>query len=153
LSGKNVIVLDVGGLTTNGVLIKDGTFTKDDVFMLRHGMYHLDFDICQYLMGNNLDSGFNCVAEDVQYFRDNKDEILECEGVMDIYRKFIDEIVEAMDDKNWNYGKWDALITGGGGKVLFEIIQGFALPRARLSFDPLFDNLRGLELLSRQVWK
>lgn len=152
LKGKNVIVLDVGGLTTNGVLIRNNNFTKDDVFTIRHGMYHLDFDVSQYLMSNNLEDGFNCEAEDVQYFRDNKDIILDCEGVNNIYMAFIDKIVEKMDDKNWNYLKFEVLVTGGGGKVLFDTIQKIALPQAKLSIDPLYDNLKGLEILAKKVF-
>jgi hypothetical protein len=151
--GKNVIVIDIGGLTTNGVLIRDNQFTKDDVFTLRHGMYHLDFKIYQHLMSSKLEAGFNCSFEDIQYFRDTKDELLESESVIDIYRTFIDEIVEAMDNKNWNYNKYECLITGGGGKNLFDIIKQFVLPHARLSNDPIRDNLNGLELLSKQVWR
>jgi hypothetical protein len=151
--GKNVIVIDIGGLTTNGVLIRDNQFTKDDVFTLRHGMYHLDFKIYQHLMSSKLEAGFNCSFEDIQYFRDTKDELLESESIIDIYRTFIDEIVEAMDNKNWNYNKYECLITGGGGKNLFDIIKQFVLPNARLSNDPIRDNLNGLELLSRQVWR
>lgn len=150
--GKNVVVIDIGGLTTNGVLIKNGGFGKDDIFTIRHGMYHLDFDISQYLISSVVEPGFNCEPEDVQYFRDIRDGVLDCEGVIDIYRRFVDEIVEKMDDKNWNYNKYEILITGGGGKNLFEIIQMFVLPRAVLSNDPLFDNLRGLEALGKKVW-
>lgn len=150
--GKNVIVLDIGGLTTNGVLIKNGGFTKDDVFTLKHGMYHLDFEVSQYLLSINLENGFNCNEDDIQYFRDSKDKILDCEGVIDIYRKFLDDIVEKMDDKNWNYIKYEVLITGGGGKVLFNTVREFALPQAVLSIDPLFDNLKGLEALGKKVW-
>jgi hypothetical protein len=148
---KNLIVLDVGGLTTNGVLITNNGFSRDDIFTLRHGMYHLDFEICQYLLGHCLENGFNCRVEDVQYFRDIRDSILDCEGVNDIYLKFIDTIVEAMDDMNWNYRKLDVLITGGGGKNLFETMQRFELPQAVLSNDPLFDNLKGLDVLAKQV--
>jgi hypothetical protein len=148
--GKNVIVLDVGGLTTNGVLLKKNNFNKDDIFTIKHGMYHLDFKICQYLLSEN---GFNCEAEDIQYFRDTQDKILDDENITDIYKGFIDKIVERMDNKNWNYSKFDVLVTGGGGKILIDFIRQFALPQAVLSNDPLFDNLKGLDLLAKQVWK
>jgi plasmid segregation protein ParM len=151
--GKNVIVIDIGGLTTNAVLIKNNNFTREDVFTIRHGMYHLDFEVCQYLMSQNIESGFNCKVEDIQYFRDTKDSIMDDESVVDIYKDFIDDIVEKMDDKNWLYSKYEVMITGGGGKNLFDEIRKFALPQAVLSNDPLFDNLKGLELLSRQVWR
>jgi pantothenate kinase type III len=150
--GKNVIVIDIGGLTTNAVLIRNGMFTGDDIITIKHGMYHLDFKISQYLLSINLESGFNCEPEDVQYFRDTKDEILEDEKVIDIYREFIDDILEKMDNKNWNYNKFEILITGGGGKNLFDYIKGFSLPKSVLSNDPVYDNLKGLEILGRQVF-
>jgi hypothetical protein len=95
--GKRVIVMDIGGLTTNVVQIKDNAFTKDDAFTFEKGMYNLDCKIADYLRSCHVENGFRCDVDDVQYFRDNKDLMLEEEEVVDIYREHIDSIVEMMD--------------------------------------------------------
>jgi hypothetical protein len=151
--GKRVIVMDIGGLTTNVVQIKDNSFTKDDTFTFEKGMYNLDCKIADYLRSCHVENGFRCDVDDVQYFRDNKDLMLEEEEVVDIYREHIDSIVEMMDFHGFNYSNYEILITGGGGKTLFDFIQGNFFPKARLSNDPIFDNLKGLEILAKQVWK
>lgn len=147
--GKRVIVIDIGGLTTNVVQIKDNAFTKDDVFTIEKGMYNLDCKICDCLKGKHR----KCNVDDIQFFRDNKDVALDENDVLDIYREHIDEIEEAMDYHNFNYENYDMLITGGGGKILYDFMQQKFFPKSKLSYDPLFDNLKGLEILARQVWK
>jgi hypothetical protein len=115
-------------------------------------MYNLDFKICQHLLSNNLEQGFNCKPDDIQYFRDTNDDILCDESVYDIEKEFIDEVIEAIDDKGWNYNKFETLVTGGGGKNLFDIIQKFFIPKAVLSNDPVRDNLLGLDAFAKKVF-
>jgi hypothetical protein len=113
-NGKNVIIVDVGGLTSNVVAIRNGSFTKDDIITIEHGMYHLDFKISQYLKSEHTERHIS--PDDIQYFRNVKDTVLDDVGVEMIYREHIDEIVEYMDFRNFDYNSdsYDMLITGGG---------------------------------------
>jgi hypothetical protein len=151
--GRNVIVIDVGGLTTIIAQIRGGSFTKDDIATIRKGMYNLDFKVSQYLNAEHTE--LNCDVDDIQYFRNCNDNVMNDERIVDIYREHIDEIIEIMDFKGFNYNSdsYEVLITGGGGLVLYEFIRKFFMPKVILSNDPIMDNLNGLEDFAKKVFK
>lgn len=160
LNDKDVLILDIGGVTTNGCLIRrGGNFTIDDVFTIKNGMYHLDDEICRHI---NRKYYQNISIDDVNHFRENglylrgsKENIWmnEIEFIEDTYRKIINEIKIACDLRKWSVDVLHPIITGGGGKILFNSIKGDYLPHAELSKNPIFDNLIGLAELTKKVYR
>lgn len=159
---KILLLLDIGGVTTNGVLIKNNSFNPDDIFSIPNGMYHLDSKVCDYL-NSKYYSSININVDDMDFYRDkglflDKNENInildtEKEYINDnIYIPHIDKILEKCYYKGWTTIKsFDVLVTGGGGKVLFNTITK-PLPKAKLSADPLYDNVKGLQILMKQVY-
>lgn len=157
---KIVLIIDVGGFTTNVCRVRFGEYGgEDDFFTIKHGMYHLDFEVCSYL--NSQYTELECTEEEMYYYRKvglniNGEEvdILEVEknNIENIYCKFIDEIIEKCKLKKWNYTAYEPLVTGGGGEVLYKTIKEHYLRKAKLSEDPLFDNFNGLEYYQDMVY-
>jgi len=150
---KNLIIFDIGGHTTNIVLIKKGVFTNEDYITIGNGMYHIDDKICQYLNGKHLDTTFN--IDDIQYLRDIGDNLLTAEEpeLFKIYDDYVSELVNAMQLKQWNIKYYEKLCTGGGSKILYENMEN-VFDRIELSIEPLFDNVKALEkLASKKVKK
>lgn len=150
---KNLLIWDIGGFTTNIVLIRQGSFTINDFLTLENGMYFLDEKIAQYLSANdNIKQTFN--IDDIQYMRDTEDEILKVNQpyIDELYTKHIKEIIKRIELKGWNYQLYDNLCTGGGSKILFDNIKQL-VNKVELSNDPVFDNLKALELLATEELK
>lgn len=155
---RSVIVIDIGGVTTNSVLIKNGVYSKDDISSFSNGMYHLENSICEHFNSKYYED-LELSPEDIS--RILKDGLVLPRASMDlveverihidrIFNNHIDKILEKFEYKGWNTSACDILITGGGGKVLFDTIKDNHLPQAKLSFDPVFDNLRGLEIMAKR---
>lgn len=159
-NNKDVLVLDIGGLTTNGCLIKrGGIFTLDDMFTIKNGMYHLDDEICRYLnskyyLSVDIDD-INTFREEGLHINGNKEDIMmeEILVIDKIYKKFIAEIKKAIDLRKWSTEVYNVLITGGGGKVLYNTLRYELVPHAELGKNPLFDNVNGLSELAKRVFR
>lgn len=144
---KNLLIWDIGGFTTNVVLIRKGTFTVNDYITIPHGMYHLDEKISQYLSSKYLEQDFT--IDDIQYLRDANDSIMfdEQPYIDELYNKHIEAIIKKIELKQWSYQIYENFCTGGGCKILFDNIRT-KVNKVELSPDPLFDNLKALEKLA-----
>lgn len=147
---RPVLVIDVGGLTTNVAYIKNGVYSKDTIISFANGMYHIEDAVCDYLNDEywNLDLDSSKMFEFLQhgiYIGDGKENIIETkkEGIDNIFSGFVDNIYRKIAIKKWSPDMCDILVTGGGGKALFEVIKK-QYPHAKLSNDPIFDNLNGM---------
>lgn len=159
-NGRKVVIIDIGGLTTNGCLINEnGGFMAKDIFTIENGMYHIDDKISQYL---NRKYYLSCTVDDINYFRKkglyingDKDDVMirEIEYMEDVYCKHIQTIMQQCQLKKWNINTYDVLITGGGGMLLYNTIKEYFLPQAKLSKDPIFDNLNGLVTVAKKVYE
>ena len=152
---RPVIVLDIGGVTTNAVLISNGSYDSKSIISYPNGMYHLEYDISNYL---NAKYTLNIARDDVSFylkeglrmFGSDVDLIeAEKETIESFYKEFMENIIEKFQLKKWNYKMYDILVTGGGGKNLFAFIKDNFFPQAILSKDPLFDNLNGLAVIAK----
>ena len=150
---RPVIIIDIGGLTTNVAYIDNGSYNKDTIISFVNGMYNVETEVCDYLNDKywdlNLDT-FN-VHEFLQRgirLGDSAENIIEKEkdGINAIYSKFVSKIANRITMKNWSPNMCDILVTGGGGKLLLSTIQKW-YKHAKLSNDPIFDNLNGTKLL------
>lgn len=152
LKGKKTLIIDVGGRTTNICLLTDCKFSLDDYATIPKGMYHIDSTIAKKI---NSAKYTNYSDNDVSMERDQKSNILDENKslVEEVYREHVENIVKEVSVNSWEIDKNAVvLICGGGGIVLEEYIQE-AYPNAKLSNDPLYDNLKALEMMSKEVFK
>lgn len=154
---KKILIIDIGGLTTNGALFSNGTFSADSIFTIENGMYQLDNNISQYLNGKHLiKSKYSDINEYREYglkIRGGHHDmmVLEKNNIDKIYHRHIDKIIEQCNLRNWDVDTSEVLVTGGGGKILFDTIKKKYLYQAKISKDPVFDNLNGLQILAKKL--
>jgi hypothetical protein len=160
---KNLLIFDIGGVTSNIVIIKQGKFnlSPDNIITIKKGMYHIDTEIAQYLNGKY--PLLDCNFDDIEYARDNNGLIdnntdenifeIEKDGIENFYMEHIEMLLQECTLKKFNYSLYDCLITGGGGKILYPYIKDNFIKKAILSIDPIFDNLKGLEIIAKELYK
>jgi hypothetical protein len=156
---KKLIIVDIGGNTTNICKIESGKFNENDCITKKYGMYHIDQDIAQHLDSTYVDFNLSCDETDVEYFRKEGLYLgtdttvnymdVEEENIKDIYRNLLDNIPIWCQEKGWNITGYEVLIGGGGGKLMYDIIKNEYFPRAELCKDPIFDNYEGLEMIAK----
>lgn len=152
LKGKKTLIIDIGGKTTNVCLLMDCKFNLEDYITLPQGMYHLDTNI--YKMINSTEYT-TYKQDDIDMFRNQNAKILDKykKEIHEIYMEHVKEIVKEINIKSWEIDSYtNILICGGGGLVLEDAIQE-VYPHARLSNEPVYDNLRALEVLAKGVFK
>jgi hypothetical protein len=152
LKGKKTLIIDIGGRTTNVCLLTDCKFSLDDYFTISRGMFNVDLTIAKKINTANYTS-YN--DEDIDLLRKQNAKVLDDnkELIEEVYREHVESIVKEVAINSWQIdNNTVVLICGGGGIILEDYIQE-AFPNAKLSNDPLFDNLRALELMSKEVFK
>jgi hypothetical protein len=152
LKGKKTLIIDIGGRTTNVCLLTDCKFSLDDYFTISKGMYNIDQSIAKKINTANYTS-YN--DEDIDLLRKQNARVLDDnkELIEEVYREHVDSIVKEVSINSWQIDNNTViLICGGGGIILEEYIQE-SFPNAKLSNDPLYDNLKALELMSKEVFK
>jgi hypothetical protein len=149
---KTLIILDIGGLTSNLVKVTNGMFAFDDetYITIDAGMYNIDQKIASLFMSK----GYPLDVLEVKLARDSGELIDEsgkvnlwdkyAEDIQEIYNDHFENLITAMRSKKWNFRTAEFLVTGGGGFTLFDTAKTF-FAKAELSEDFLFDNIRGLE--------
>lgn len=147
---RPVLVIDIGGLTTNVAYIKNGICNKDSIVSFTNGMYHIENAVCDFLNDKywslELDSSQMCeFLQNGIYIGDGTENIIETQKdkINEIFSQFVEKIHRKITLKKWSPDMCDILVTGGGGKLLFESIKNF-YSHATLSKDPIFDNLNGM---------
>lgn len=152
LKGKKTLIIDIGGRTTNVCLLTDCKFSLDDYFTISKGMFNLDQNIAKKINTANYTT---YIDEDIDLLRKQNAKLLDDnkELVEEVYREHVESIVKEVAINSWQIdNNAVVLICGGGGIVLEQYIQE-AFKSAKLSNDPLYDNLRALEVLSKEVFK
>lgn len=154
---KTLIIIDIGGYTTNAVRIVNGSFLGDDYATISKGMYHIDHKIAEFF--TSMYPSLNMKDESVSSYRRNGEILSDkykdagnlwekhIEDIENIYKEHIMELLIEIQKKDWEYDTCEFLVTGGGGEVLFDIIHDNFFFKAELSDDCLFDNQKGLEAL------
>lgn len=154
---RGVLVIDIGGLTSNVAYIQNGTYNKDSIISFPNGMYHVESEVCDYLNEKYWDLSLDetLIYEFLEkglFLEDGTVNIVEEEkdGINAIYNKYVGKIFHKIDMKGWSPKTTDILVTGGGGKILYETIKK-KFSHAKLSNNPIFDNLKGMEeLIARE---
>lgn len=149
---RPVLVIDVGGLTTNMVLIKKGNYNQDSIVSFSNGMYHVEEEVCEFLNNKYMldleSSDMHDFMSQGIYLGKECTNLIEVEkdAIDNICNKAVSQIAQKIAIKKWNPATCVVLVTGGGGKALFPTIQKF-YDTAILGANPIFDNLNGLSLL------
>lgn len=158
-NNKKVYVLDIGGKTTLVIPFKETLYSIDDNLQIDRGMHNLDTAICEQI--KKLDNTSMMTADDMYYFRKMGEE----KGKLGLYNtsegnvfeRFENEIIEIEHNflkrietesikKGYDIKNNIVIVTGGGGKILFDEIKRTICPYATLGKNPLYDNLNGLKL-------
>lgn len=156
-----VIIIDIGGETTNICYINKGDFKVTDEYFntSRTGMYHIDTQIANYLKSEYIKYNLEINSDTVEEYRNyglhldgdfDKDYMDEQKRFIDdIYLKHVTNCISTIDKHNWNLNNCKVIITGGGGKVMYHMFK-FLIPHAVLGKNPVFDTLNGLKELSEE---
>jgi hypothetical protein len=156
-----LIIIDVGGETTNICYINKGDFKVTDEYFntSRTGMYHIDTQIANYLKGKYSKYNLEITSDTVEEYRNfgfhlngdfNKDYMDEEKPFIDnIYSKHVTSCISTIDKHNWNLNNCKVIITGGGGKVMYHTFKSL-IPHAILGKNPVFDTLNGLKELASE---
>lgn len=144
-------ILDIGGLTSQGLITNKGSMITSSKFSKNLGMlvlyekikkelnYKFNIDIQDYEIESIVKNGLYTNIEKSK------------EIISDVCREHVKEIVKLMQLFGWNLGNIELLITGGGGKFLFEYLKN-EIPNIKLSKDPILDNLKGLWQVSQVIF-
>lgn len=135
---KYILIVDIGGRTTNIIGMKSGESAILDTF---------EIGILNLFERLKNKSGKNYPLADVEYHINNGDIVL----TIKYMSEFLMEIIDQMYVKRYYFDNFDEVIfTGGGSKFLQKAIN--KLPsNCRLHENPLKSNIVGAMVLGKQV--
>lgn len=165
--GENLEIISksyLSPLTTNALLMNnDFCKISNDAVCLKFGMHKIESDIREKLNSKYYEYDLSIKPEDMfnylqngLYIGNNKNiDIIkkEEEMIKSVYKSSLYKLVQEIQIKDWGINSCDVLITGGGGKVLFDCIKENYYPQAVLSKDPVFDNFNGLKAAALSLGK
>lgn len=151
---ETIGIIDIGGLTINGVLFQNLNVVKDSIFTIQKGMFNLSATIIRELQ---MCKGIDLKDYELPYVLQN--------GYTDIHNKpapEIDEFIKSIIDKqtydivniakqnDWSL-KTNIVLTGGGSKLLEPFIKKY-LPNTKISSQPIWDNVEGFYNLGGEYY-
>lgn len=139
---EDLLIVDIGGRTTNVVTFEKGKLTHK--FTIPLGTIHLFSRIGTRF---NNDEGSNKVVEEIERLIDNgyikNTEIEEKQFLNDIMN-YIEGKVDRRTYKNY--------YTGGGSLRLKRLIEEYLSPSGIVMDNPLFTNVKGNEIIANMIW-
>ena len=139
---EDLLIVDIGGRTTNVVTFEKGKLTHK--FTIPLGTIHLFSRIGTRF---NNDEGSNKVVEEIERLIDNgyikNTEIEEKQFLNDIMN-YIEGKVDRRTYKNY--------YTGGGSLRLKRLIEEYLSPSGIVMDNPLFSNVKGNEIIANMIW-
>lgn len=135
----NVLIIDIGGRTTNVVAMDYGKPQILETYKI--GI--LDF----YLKLKNLNIDKQYKLEDIEKAIDRKDIKVSQKDLANFMNDILNEISLAV-----NINHYKVLFTGGGSIVLKDIIKNILPEQCTLLDDPLYSNVKGALVFSKQCW-
>jgi len=135
-------ILDVGGLTVQGVICKNKNIIYSTIFTESKGML-----VLQQKIKKELNSKYNTNIQDYQIEDVIKsgllrDKLGSQKLINEICYQHTEEIIRLIKLVGWNEDL-PILLTGGGSLILYDYFKKF-IPDVTLSNDPLYDNVKGL---------
>lgn len=153
LLNKDLIVLDIGGRTTDIALLKAGKkrsvakSTSLDV-----GMINIYNDMINeinsiYTLGLNIEDAENIIKNGLEVDGEKKDTTF----IKDIIRNNIEKVFKELNI-SYPVRTSPVLVTGGGGRSFFKSIKK-RYPSAELVADNLFSNANGYKRVGEKLWR
>jgi plasmid segregation protein ParM len=141
---KIIAVLDIGGLTVNGVVFENLNLNSSSMFTINLGTIIL-FNKLRKVLNSKFTT--NIQEYEIQNILQNgliiNGEKQSCKEVIDeIFTDHCKQIKAECRKYNWNIETLDILVTGGGALVLDGYIQQI-LPQSHIVDDPVHSNCKG----------
>jgi plasmid segregation protein ParM len=142
-----VTVVDIGGWTSDYLLIKKGQFNKGDCGSLEHGVIHLynkvservNSDLSLLLDESDIDAilngEYNDYGDDVQ--------IIATEAA----QEFISDLFGNLRERSYDLRTGKTVFVGGGSILLREQIEASGKVSAPIFIDKISANAKGYEIL------
>lgn len=153
----DVIIIDIGGVTSTVARFVDGNCGEGDILNIRYGMHNINYDVINALQNDYSSTGILDNIKDMTRFLtkgvtipNTSTNILEAakKEINDVYINFLNKIVKDMKLAQWGAtDDFQVVMTGGGSIILYDIAKEKFFKNAILSNNPLFDNLKGLEVI------
>lgn len=153
LLDKDLIVLDIGGRTTDIALLKSGKkrsvakSTSIDV-----GMINIYNDLINeinslYTLGLNIEDAENIIKNGLEVDGEKKDTTF----IKNIIRNNIEKVFKELNI-SYPVRTSPMLVTGGGGRSFFKSIKK-RYPSAQIIEDNLFSNAIGYKKVGEKLWR
>jgi len=144
-------VLDIGGLTVQGLIAKDKNMVGSTKFSDKLGIL-----IYQDKVKRELDRVFNCNIKDYEIENIIRHGLpsnitKSKEVIAEVSNEHVKEIVVILEKVGWNLDNIEILLTGGGSLVLEEFLVKY-LSNTTMSSNPVFDNVKGLWEVARVIY-
>lgn len=139
IKAGNVLIIDIGGRTTNVVAMDYGKAQILETSKI--GI--LDF----YLKLKNLNADKQYKLEDIEKAIERKDIKVSQKDLANFMNDILNEISLAV-----NINHYKVFFTGGGSIVLKDIIKNILPEQCVLLDDPLYSNVKGALVFSKQYW-
>ena len=153
LLDKDLIVLDIGGRTTDIALLKSGK--KRSVaksISLDVGMINIYNDLINeinslYTLGLNIEDAENIIKNGLEVDGEKKDTTF----IKNIIRNNIEKVFKELNI-SYPVRTSPILVTGGGGRSFFKSIKK-RYPSAQIIEDNLFSNAIGYKKVGEKLWR
>ena len=149
---RTVGVLDCGGANFQGAIYKNGLPLRDSCFTLNEGGYF-------YLnsIKKAVNSKFKLNYQDYQIpelieHGSNHEEKDKIKAEVDrVTKMHLNKVIRECRARNWNLDDMDIIIVGGGSNYSKSIICDL-LPKATISDDAIWDNVKGFGVLGEALF-
>lgn len=128
-------LIDIGGLTVQGCIVKNMNLVKESIFIENKGCIIIFNEIKKLL---NKKYGMNIqdyMIEDIV-----RNRMLDKELIEEYLQEYVFNLKQIMKKNGWNIEFLNIIFTGGGSLILKDYIEGIG----KLSDDPVMDNINGL---------
>jgi len=151
---ETIGIIDVGGLTINGVLFKNLNVIKNSIFTIQKGIFNLcatiirelqmckGIDLKDYELPNVLQKGYTNMQ--------NKPVPEVDEFIKSIIERQAYEVFNIAKQNDWS-PKTNIILTGGGAELLAPFIKKY-LPNTQISSQPIWDNVEGFYNLGGEYY-
>lgn len=145
-------ILDIGGITAQGVVLDNFNMVKDTKFSELLGTLVLFNSVRKAL---NSEFSVNIQDFEMPYviregLVQHKDRSLAL--IDEVVMAHLTDIKRTMKLNNWNLDNTPILLTGGGSLLMQKQLQK-VFPYSTLSEEPLWDNAKGLRKVSEAVYE
>ena len=140
---KLVALMDIGGLTINCMIFEDGKLVNNTATSLNLGTIILENRLKTAMQQTDL---VNIPDYQVKYLLDQDNRVMQT-----VITEYVQEIKQSL--KKMEYPSNIQFRCTGGGALRFNTIFKGYFKDAYISQDAIWENVRGLHLMGKVVWK